>query len=129
MFLVIPVAQQRTADEAACNGCWVTFHGGEGFGGDTLTLVGPPDMPKMVGPFGADWEAKVSSIKIGPQTTVTIYDDVNYRDRAATIRPGQEVPELSERMGLFEEPESVRISCPATATSGPVAPWPPTAVP
>lgn len=115
MMLLVPVTMEKQTDTALADGCWAKLYDDYSYGGDSLTLVGPLDLPKMIGPFGVDWDDKVSSIKTGPKAMVTIYDNENYRDRAAKIKPAQEVPELTEKMGLFEEPNSIRISCAETS--------------
>lgn len=111
MMLLIPVSMESKTDNTLANGCWAKLYDNYNYGGDSFTLVGPLDLPKMIGPFGVDWDDKVSSIKTGPKATVTIYDNENFRDRAAKIKPAQEVPQLTEKMGLFEDPNSMRINC------------------
>lgn len=109
--VLVPVAMETRADTGLANGCWAKLYGENGFRGDSLTLVGPVDMADMRGPFGVQWDDKVSSIKAGPNATVTIYDDTNYRDKAATVRPREQVQEISEKMGFFEDVESLKVTC------------------
>lgn len=116
MLLVVPVTLEKKADTTLAGGCWAKLYDDYNYGGDSLTLVGPLDLPRMIGPFGVDWDDKVSSIKTGPKASVTIYDNESYRDRAGKIKPAQEVPQLTQKMGLFEDPNSMRINC--TGTSG-----------
>jgi hypothetical protein len=53
----------------------------------------------------------LDSVVAGPKATVTIYDGENYRDRNATIRPGEHVRNLDDqKLGWFEDIESVRIT-------------------
>lgn len=110
-MLMVPVAVETKTNDALANGCWAKLYDGYNYAGDSFTIVGPSDMADMTGPFGVDWEDKISSIKTGPRATVTIYDNENFRDRAATVKPGQEVPQITEKMGLFEEFNSMRIKC------------------
>jgi hypothetical protein len=50
-------------------------------------------------------------------SVVTIYDNVNYMQRNAQLKPGQEVPELNERLGFFEDVRSMRINCASPAAT------------
>lgn len=109
--LLVPVRMEEQADSALAEGCWAKLFGEQGFKGDTLTLVGPVDMPDMTGPFGVEWGEKVSSVKAGPNAKVTLYDNENYRDRAAAVRPGEQLGQISDRLGIFEEVQSMKISC------------------
>lgn len=111
LMLMVPVAVETKTNDTLADGCWAKLYDGYNYGGDSFTIVGPSDMADMTGPFGVDWEDKVSSIKTGPKATVTIYDNEDFRDRAASIKPGQEVPQITEKMGLFEEFNSMRIKC------------------
>ncbi|HEX6265581.1 MAG TPA: hypothetical protein VFZ81_01660 [Burkholderiales bacterium] len=43
--------------------------------------------------------------------TLTVYDNENYREKAATIKPGQRIADLDERMGFFQDISSVKIAC------------------
>jgi hypothetical protein len=118
VMMIVPVALagDNTTDSAMRDGCWAKLYDNEDYLGDTFTLVGPVELSNMTGPFGADWE-DVSSIKTGPRASVTIYDNKNFRDRVAKIRPGQEIADLGEdKLGLFEDFRSMRINCPQTTT-------------
>jgi Ni/Co efflux regulator RcnB len=112
LMVLVPVAQPTTTQAAMRDGCWAKLYTNEKYGGDALTLIGPVDMPTMAGPFGVNWSNQIESVQTGPRTTLTIYDEERYRDRAATIRPGQEVPDLEdEKLGFFEDFRSMKISC------------------
>lgn len=110
VMVLLPVEMQSQSN-ANANGCWARLYGEHDLKGDTLTLVGPVDMANMTGPFGIDWGNKVHSIEAGPKANITIYDNQNFADRAATIRPNQKVRELDSKLGFFEDVNSMRISC------------------
>jgi len=93
------------------NGCWANLYDSTDFQGNQLQLVGPVDMPNMRTAFGTDWSGQFDSIKVGPKATLTVYDNENYRQKAATFKPGQDVKDLDEKMGMFEQIRSVKISC------------------
>lgn len=109
-FVLVPVASPLHAQWMK-TGCWAKLHDKVGFAGDSLTLNGPLDMADMVGPFGINWKGKVSSIETGANTTLTVYDNVNFRDKVSTYKPGERVADISKRMGYFDDMRSVRITC------------------
>ena len=92
-------------------GCWAKFYDNQNYGGDSLTLMGPIDMADMTGPFGINWNGKISSVETGPKTRVLVYDNQNFQDLVATFKPGQKSPDVSKKMGFFDEFGSVKIAC------------------
>ncbi|MFC4932940.1 beta/gamma crystallin domain-containing protein [Massilia sp. GCM10023247] len=114
-FLLIPLVSPAQ-EQWMKSGCWAKLHDDPNFTGDTLTLSGPIDMPNMVGPFGIDWKGKISSIETGPKTTLTIYDNENFRDPVSTFKPGQRVADVSKKMGFFDEMSSLKIHCTGTSS-------------
>ena len=74
-------------------------------------LTGPVNLPRMTGPFGYDWEDKVRSVKTGPNANLTIYDNRDYRDSDKFIKANSNVPDLSEKMGFFDNFRSMMLSC------------------
>jgi hypothetical protein len=108
ILMFVPV---EVSTELERKGCWVKFFDKKDFEGDSLLLSGPVNLPTMTGPFGYDWEDKVRSLKIGPKANLTIYDNRNYRDQDKFIGPNKNVPDLSEKMGFFENFRSMMLSC------------------
>lgn len=107
---VIVVPHGHRQDEMMANGCWVRFYADESYGGRSLTLVGPVQMPKIHVPGGL-W-IKWSSAIVGPRATVTTYDFEQYKNATAVLRPGQRIEDLRDRkLGLFEDIHSLRIAC------------------
>lgn len=107
VLVLLPTDQaegQRLAD-----GCWVRFFDDKGFKGDTLTLAGPVDLPRMeLGDAWRDWDSAV----VGPKATVRTFDNENFRDRSAVLNAGQSITDLGDRkLGWFEEVKSARVSC------------------
>lgn len=92
-------------------GCWAKFFDDQNYKGDNLTLLGPVDMADMTGPFGIDWKGKISSVETGPKARVMVYDNENFKDLVATFKPGQKSPDVSKKMGFFDEFSSVKIVC------------------
>lgn len=103
VMVLVPVKMASTAQDGSqaatrgmAEGCWVRLHGRQNFGGDTLTLVGPVDMPTMTGPFGFEWDDKLSSIEVGPKATVTLYGEENFRRQMTQLQPGRKVADLRQ---------------------------------
>lgn len=100
--------------------CWVSritsallvrLYGREGFRGDRLTLLGPINMPAMIGPFGTDWENEVRSLQTDPKANVTVFDNRYFFDQSKFIGPNESVQEMSEKMGFLEDFRSMMLSC------------------
>lgn len=109
-YLLVPLKTPEQ-DQWMKKGCWAKFYDKEGYEGDMLTLLGPMEMNNMIGPFGIDWEDKISSLQTGPNTTVFVYDNEGLRQLVATFKPDQKVPLVNRTMGFFEEFESLKITC------------------
>lgn len=108
VLMFVPV---EVSTELERRGCWVKFFDKKNFEGDSLFLSGPVNLPRMTGPFGYDWEDKVRSVKTGPKANLTIYDNRNYRDQNKFIDANSNVPDVSEKMGFFENFRSMMLSC------------------
>lgn len=107
---VIVVPRDYRHDETLARGCWVRFYNDKSYGGRSLTLAGPAQMPKIHVPGGL-W-VKWSSVIVGPGATVTTYDFEHFKNATAVLRPGQRIPDLRDRkLGLFEDIHSLRIAC------------------
>lgn len=108
VLILVPV----TVDvDKMATGCWARFYDDENFEGDQLTLIGPVDLPDMKFHRRFYWGG-LDSVVVGPKATVAIYDDENYRDRNATLKPGDHIKNLDDqKLGLFEDIESLKITC------------------
>lgn len=115
-FVLVPVVSPLR-DQWMRSGCWAKLHDNQNFGGDSLTLTGPIDMPDMIGPFGIDWKGKISSIETGANTTLTVYDNANFVDPVSTFKPGERIADVSKRMGFFDQMRSLRITCTGAAAA------------
>ena len=119
--IIVLVPVQVAAKDSFSNGCWARLYDSTNFQGNQLSLVGPVDMPNMRTAFGTDWSGQFDSIAVGPKARLTVYDNENYGEKAATFKPGQKVADLDEKMGFFENISSVKVACSGgtpTAQSG-----------
>ncbi|SFN99806.1 beta/gamma crystallin domain-containing protein [Nitrosospira briensis] len=108
---VLMLVPMKVSTDLENKGCWVKFYEKKDYEGDSLMLSGPLNLPRLVGPFGADWENKVRSIKTGPKTNVTIYDNRDFRDQNKFLDPGSNIPDISKQMGFFDDFRSMMLSC------------------
>jgi hypothetical protein len=109
ILMMVPVEVSADAEK---KGCWVKLYDKKNYEGDSLMLTGPLSLGRMVGPFGFDWENKVRSVQTGPKTNVTIFDNRDFRDQDKFITAGKSVPDMSEKMGFFDDFRSMIVSCP-----------------
>lgn len=107
---VIMVPRSDRHDDRLAGGCWARFYDGKDYGGRSVTLAGPLQVPQLHVPGGlwVNW----GSVVVGPRAKVTTYDFEHFQDATAVLRPGQRVPDLQDRkLGLFEDIHSLRIAC------------------
>lgn len=108
VLMLVPV---QVSTDLENKGCWVKFYEKKNFEGDSLTLAGPLNLPRLIGPFGSDWENKVRSLKTGPKANVTIYDNRDFRDQDKFLDRGVNIPDMSKQMGFFDDFRSMMLSC------------------
>ena len=108
VLMFVPV---QVSAELENKGCWVKFFDKKNFQGDSLFLSGPVNLPRLIGPFGNDWENKVRSVKVGPKANLTIFDNHNYRDEDKFLDAGADIANLSKEMGFFDNFRSMVLNC------------------
>ncbi|MDP3669524.1 MAG: beta/gamma crystallin domain-containing protein [Telluria sp.] len=109
--MVLMPADVFAKETSTKQGCWAKIYDGENYSGDSLTLSGPVALADMSGPFGLNWDDKVNSIELGSKATMTVYDNVAYKDQVAQFKPGQKVPDISKQLGFFDEFASIKLEC------------------
>ena len=107
VVVLMPVAIYPRGEELA-EGCWVRMYEGENFDGTMLTVLGPAELPDVEESTPI---VGFESALVGPKATVTGYDGENYEDRSATLKAGQEYANLEGELELFEDIESMTVSC------------------
>lgn len=109
VLVMVPV---KVSNDLTMNeGCWVKMYDKKDYQGDNLLLVGPVNMPVMVGPFGFNWENKVRSLELGPKANLTIFDNRNFRDEDKFIGADAKIPNMSKKMGFLDDFRSMMLSC------------------
>ena len=109
VLMMVPVEVSK--DMVTNKGCWVKLYDKKNYQGDSLVITGPIDLPQMIGPFGFNWENKVRSLEIGPNSNLTIYDNRDFRDEDKFIDANAKVPDMSKKMGFFNDFRSMQLSC------------------
>lgn len=110
VFVLIPV-EMAASETSTKSGCWAKIYDGENYMGDTLTVTGPISLADMSGPFGLNWDDRVNSIELGPKALMTVFDNQGFRDQVAHFKGGQKVPDISRKLGFFDEFGSIRLTC------------------
>lgn len=105
--VLVLLPTDRAGSSELAGGCWVRFHDDKHFRGDSLTLAGPLDVARMPAGVWRDWD----SVVVGPRANVTIYDNENFADRAATLAAGRSLPDLSAVLEWSEDVKSALVAC------------------
>ena len=108
VLMLVPV---DVSDTMKNKGCWVRLYDGKDYQGDSFTITGPINLPKMVGPFGFNWDNKVRSLETGPKANLTIFNTWNFQNEDKFIDANSRVPNLSKEMGFFDNFRSMMLSC------------------
>jgi hypothetical protein len=109
IIMMVPIG---ISDKVAMEkGCWVKLYDKKNFNGDSLLIVGPVNLGRMIGPFGVNWENKVRSLETGPNTNLTIFDNRDFKDEDKFVDPGKKIPNLSKAMGFFDDFRSMILNC------------------
>lgn len=106
---VYMLAPAEFADDKLANGCWVRFYEDDDFEGESVLVVGPIEVAELddFTRFGSP-----DSAVAGGRAEVSLFDEPNFEEKSANLKPGQRVPDLGdEKQGLFENIESLRIKC------------------
>lgn len=93
----------------AGKGCYFHLFDGDDFDktDDNFKLTKPGDYKSLKDLPGADedWNDEADSAKVGPNATVKIWKDKNYKGESKTLKPGSKHPDLDP------EPSSLKMSC------------------
>ncbi|WP_019143287.1 beta/gamma crystallin domain-containing protein [Noviherbaspirillum massiliense] len=110
-LIIIAPTEVRT-DPTLAKGCWVRLFPQPDFKGvDDLTIAGPIELKSLHTPVGTNWKHRTESILIGPKATVVVYESKDFRDKAATLKPGTQEPQLRKGLQFTQSIDSLKISC------------------
>ena len=82
-----------------------------GFEGEALTLLGPLDAPNVWTGGGFPWDPEFESVAVGPDATLSIYDQRNFGEKLTTFGRGQRVASLDHSLGIFRKVKSLKVIC------------------
>lgn len=114
MVVLVPVEVQT--DPKLYNGCWVRLTDKEAMpkqGNDILTIVGRMSMPSFQTPSGVNWSRKADSLTVGPNASVTVFSDKDFKGSSAKLTGGQQVKDLNKELGFVKSIDSLQVDCTA----------------
>jgi hypothetical protein len=136
LTVLMPVEVQK--DPQLNNGCWVRLasNAGQGTTGATgtsgasgtsmssaatasssakaaneLTVAGQLNLPNFSIPSGVNWAQKTDSLVVGPNATVIVFGEPQYRGNSATLKAGQEVKDVRKELGFMQSIGSMQVNC------------------
>ncbi len=80
--------------------CWVKFYRDANYKGKQLLVQGPDKLASLHAVNGDNWDSKINSIKVGPKTKVTIFENPNYK---LTLTEMANYPQLMRSLGITEQ--------------------------
>lgn len=76
------LASQWLIGPAQASDCWVEIFDKTLFEGAHARLEGPADLPDLKRIGGADWSARIESLKVGPKAKVVAFRNENFKENA-----------------------------------------------
>ena len=80
--------------------CWVDFFEGAQYTGKQFQLTDSAQLANLDAVNGENWTGRISSLKVGPKATVTVYDDINFKLTATEMAKS---PDLMRSWGITEK--------------------------
>ncbi len=110
-YFVVPSGMEE-GQLSKKNGCWAKLHDEDSLQGDALTIFGPVEIANAsgAGVFDISWVDRISRIVAGPKAQLAIYDNTEFRDLVATIKPGQDL-NVNKSLNYFTAIKSLRLTC------------------
>ena len=111
-LIIIAPTEVRTHPKLA-EECWVRLFPEPDFKGrDDLTIAGPIELPSLHTPAGGVyWKHKAESVLVGPKATIVVYESKSFQDKAATLEPGSQMPQLRKALQFTQSIDSLKITC------------------
>lgn len=92
-------------------GCVVQFWEHNNFGGRSVTIQGPfqvPNLPAYQWPGGGEMGDDIDALATGPNAWIEVFEDENYEDTVVCIGPNQRVADLDTR-GIGDNIDSFKL--------------------
>jgi len=109
MIIVAPPA--LAMDVKFANGCWARLYDRENFRGDSLTVVGPVLLANARIGSRFEWGRHYDSVEVGPKATLIVFDNENFRQHTATLKPSDRIADLDAKLTKFENIRSLKLDC------------------
>ena len=97
-------------DLAMAAGCWATVYAERGFGGDSLTLIGPHDLTDLKFSPGKNWTGDIKSVEVGPGASLKLYGGKFFADLTHDLKAEMAIEQISTRP-FWNSIESARLIC------------------
>lgn len=95
------------------HGCWVWIYSDDEFEGPNDILCGPfkrSNMIKLPNAHVTDWSEEINSMKIGPNATLRIWEDVDFEGYSKFYNPGTVKTDFDEDSDV-EQANSMEMIC------------------
>ena len=89
------------------NGCYVDVWRGKDYEGEHLRIDGPIRYETLTVRAG-NWGNEISSLRVGPEAFVEVFEDENFKGKMICFGPGDEVSNLAAYK-LDDDVESIRV--------------------
>ncbi len=92
--------------------CWVEIHEDANFLRDTpwTRLQGPTEIDHLTDVAGYDWNDKISSLRVGPDAIVQLYEHADFRGDVREYRYGRYVDDLQDD-DMNDKASAIKIRC------------------
>ncbi len=96
LFLIL----QSTSLYAGNKECWAQFFDKPHYQGNSFRLDGPKKLTRLTNINGGNWDKKIESIIVGPEATVTVFENMNFK---LTLKEMAKHPVLMKSLGVSEQ--------------------------
>ncbi|MCX7089490.1 MAG: beta/gamma crystallin domain-containing protein [Methylococcales bacterium] len=100
MSLILVLLGQYSNVNAKDKDCWVDLFDGAQYTGKHTQLEGPIQLAKLAQVNGENWDSRISSMKVGPKATITVFDHVDF---VLTATEMAKSPGLMRSWGITEK--------------------------
>ncbi len=92
--------------------CWVEVHEDADFVRDKpwTRIQGPSELENLDNLAGYDWNDRISSIRVGPDAIVQVYEHAKFRGEVREYGYGRYIDNLDDD-GLNDHVSSIKIRC------------------
>ena len=106
--VVLPTTGAAAAMQA---GCWASFYEDRGFGGDSLTLIGPAELQTLDKGAARQLRRDIKSVVTGPRATLVVFEKQLLSARSVAFPPDSRERGLVEKLGFGGRIESMQLTC------------------